>query len=249
MHNIANKARMAQVLGRMARQFPQEYNFYPRTWVLPAEISSFSSIFDEKGKSNDVFIIKPDAGAKGRGIFLTSSLEQVKQSMQKEISVAQRYIRHPLLIDGLKFDIRLYVLITSVAPPRLGLGSSLGLGIGSACSHATNLHPKPRLPTLPLLVRIYLFHDGLIRLCTEPYVDPYTTGTKQNMNDLQAHLTNYAINKDSDNFTQAEDETGAEVSSPEPNSDYNCKPITLIGGEQADSEVVYGLDGGALWRR
>ena len=54
MHNIANKARMAQVLSRMSRNFPEQYNFYPKTWVLPGEISAFSSQFDERGHSQQV---------------------------------------------------------------------------------------------------------------------------------------------------------------------------------------------------
>jgi hypothetical protein len=52
----------------------------------------------------------------GRGIFLTSTLERVALG---EPQVAQVYIHRPLLLDGFKFDIRMYVLVTSCCPLRM----------------------------------------------------------------------------------------------------------------------------------
>lgn len=67
---------------------------------------------------NPTFIVKPDGGSQGDGIYLIrdpSDLKLMAGSQAKQ-AVVQEYIQKPLLIDKLKFDIRLYVLIKSMGP-------------------------------------------------------------------------------------------------------------------------------------
>lgn len=158
MSNVARKGRLAQNLDRMRRNFPHEYSFYPRTWVLPVEWGAFKTEFDASGKTTRTFIIKPDSGCQGRGIFLTQDLDRVDPM---ESQVAQLYVQRPLLIEGFKFDLRLYVLVTSVIP-----------------------------------LRVYAFKDGLTRFCTEEYA----RASGGNLGRRCMHLTNYAVNKSSENF-------------------------------------------------
>ena len=61
------------------------------------------------------WILKPDAMAQGKGILLTKQWKRVEKIGQ-ESYVAQRYLSKPLLIDDLKFDLRLYVLVSGVNP-------------------------------------------------------------------------------------------------------------------------------------
>lgn len=37
MNEICRKDRLARNLNRMKKSFPDDYNFFPRTWSLPAE--------------------------------------------------------------------------------------------------------------------------------------------------------------------------------------------------------------------
>jgi len=80
-----------------------------------------------------------------------------------EHCVIQRYLTHPCLMDGLKFDLRIYVLVSGVDP-----------------------------------LRIFLYKEGLARLATEKYVGV----NSENIDDMCMHLTNYAVNKYSENFVQ-----------------------------------------------
>ena len=63
-----------------------------------------------------MWIIKPNAGSKGRGIYIIDDISEVPI---KDSCIISRYIENPLLINGLKFDIRLYVLVTSWDPLRV----------------------------------------------------------------------------------------------------------------------------------
>lgn len=55
-------------------------------------------------------------GCQGRGIFLTRTYENVSNT---EPLVVQRYLTDPYLIDGLKFDMRVYIVVTSCDPLRI----------------------------------------------------------------------------------------------------------------------------------
>mmetsp|Transcript_76798 Transcript_76798/g.151942 ORF Transcript_76798/g.151942 Transcript_76798/m.151942 type:complete len:723 (-) Transcript_76798:167-2335(-) len=183
---LARKTRLARNMARMQRLFPKEYNFLPPTWNLPDDIGELEKQFGGCTESKSFYIVKPDHLCQGRGIYLTTSLDRLRktavESRKKDsLAVVQLYLSRPMLIDGFKFDLRLYFLVCGKLE-----GGSAGLDL-----------------------RMFLFRDGLVRLCTTQYAPP-TTETER---DKCMHLTNYAVNKESDDFQHTDsDETGSKRS-------------------------------------
>ncbi|XP_052038310.1 tubulin polyglutamylase TTLL11 [Apodemus sylvaticus] len=143
MTEMVRKITLSRALRIMQNLFPEEYNFYPRSWILPEEFQLFvtqvQTVKDGDPTWRPTFIVKPDSGCQGDGIYLIKDPcdSRLTGTLHNRPAVVQEYIRKPLLIDKLKFDIRLYVLLKSLDP-----------------------------------LEIYIAKDGLSRFCTEPYQEP-----------------------------------------------------------------------------
>ncbi|XP_067009364.2 tubulin polyglutamylase ttll6 [Anabrus simplex] len=114
MLEICRKDLLARNLNRMRKLFPKDYNFFPKTWCLPADYGD--ALTYARSKRNRTYICKPETGCQGRGIFLTRSLKDLKPF---DRLICQVYLAKPFLIDGFKFDLRIYVLMTSCDPLRI----------------------------------------------------------------------------------------------------------------------------------
>lgn len=160
-------------------------NFHPPTFILPQDYTALveywnSSEANSEDESSDdsartfspqrkVFICKPPASARGQGISIVSTLDELKTLMantanaastakkkNKTQMVVQEYISNPCLLhNDAKFDLRVYVLVTSISP-----------------------------------LRLFIYEEGIVRFAANRY--------SKNIDDIKnqfIHLTNYSVNK------------------------------------------------------
>ncbi|KAM5309172.1 tubulin polyglutamylase TTLL6 isoform 1-T2 [Glossophaga mutica] len=114
MSEICRKDLLARNMSRMLKLFPKDFHFFPRTWCLPADWGDLQNY--SRSRKNKTYICKPDSGCQGRGIFITRTVKEIKPG---EDMICQLYISKPFIIDGFKFDLRIYVLMTSCDPLRI----------------------------------------------------------------------------------------------------------------------------------
>jgi len=79
-------------------------SIFPKTYILPKDTNSF--IKDET--SNKEYIVKTLYSGERAGVFLYEP--QMKHNLDK-YAVIQEYIKNPLLINGYKFDTRIFMVI------------------------------------------------------------------------------------------------------------------------------------------
>jgi tubulin polyglutamylase TTLL6/13 len=117
---LGRKNLLSKNISRMRKHLPHEYNFTPRTWLLPHqldELKAHSQALEEKNKKNKpAYIVKPEASCQGRGIYMTKKVDGFGPT---DHCVVQEYIMDPYLIDGLKFDLRIYALVKSIHPLKI----------------------------------------------------------------------------------------------------------------------------------
>lgn len=91
------------------------FDFLPKTYVLPEEHLQLQK---RLRKADERWILKPNSSSRGRGIFIIRDLLDVSAAALERCVVC-RYIDNPLLINGFKFDLRIYVAVTSFFPLRV----------------------------------------------------------------------------------------------------------------------------------
>ncbi|XP_059545040.1 tubulin polyglutamylase TTLL7 isoform X2 [Myotis daubentonii] len=166
MGEICRKDFLARNMTKMIKSRPLDYTFIPRTWIFPAEYTQFQNYMKElkKKRKQKTFIVKPANGAMGHGISLIRNGDKLPS---QDHLIVQEYIDKPFLMEGYKFDLRIYILVTSCDP-----------------------------------LKIFLYHDGLVRMGTEKYIPP----NESNLTQLYMHLTNYSVNKHNERFERDETE-------------------------------------------
>lgn len=174
---LGRKDNLWKNFNRMKNLFDKDFNFVPRTFIFPEDKNKFHKVYDKE----KMYIIKPVASSRGRGIKLLTKLRSIP-----ERCLVSEYISNPLVINNKKFDLRLYVVITSYNP-----------------------------------LKIYLYDEGLVRFASEDYEildeDEYIVNEDNDNDDEDeennnksakkifnknkfGHITNYTINKSSENF-------------------------------------------------
>eukprot|EP00729_Bicosta_minor_P006648 gene6648-26074_t len=157
---ICRKDSLARNLRPLQAKFPAE------SWVLPTELNALKKVSQAAlaaGKPK-TFIYKPSNAAQGIG--MTQSAYDLPSASYHAPLLVQEYLADPFLIEGFKFDLRVYVLVTSIDP-----------------------------------LQVHMYKDGLVRLSTTAYKKP----EQGNLGELFMHLTNYSLNKHSENFDGSDD--------------------------------------------
>ncbi|NWT02109.1 TTLL5 polyglutamylase, partial [Mionectes macconnelli] len=110
-YELTRKDRLYRNVTRMqlAHGF-KTFHILPQTFILPTEYQDFCNTYS---KDRGPWIVKPVASSRGRGVYLINNPSQI---VVEDNILVSRYISNPLLIDDFKFDVRLYVLVTSYDP-------------------------------------------------------------------------------------------------------------------------------------
>lgn len=132
---IGRKDRLWRNLLKMqTRCGKKEFNFFPQSFILPQDIKLLRKAWEE-GASHQKWIVKPPASARGIGIQVIHKWSQLPK---RRPLLVQRYLHKPYLIDGRKFDLRIYVYVTCYDPLRVYLFKD-GLVRFASCKYSSSM--------------------------------------------------------------------------------------------------------------
>ena len=112
---LANKEQLAEIAAAVSRRLREQGGeaqlSVPRTYVMPRDYDALQLFAHEH--PDTVWIQKPKAAARGEGVSLVEDVRWVETGSNW---LVQEYLAAPHLIDGHKYTLRCYGLITALDP-------------------------------------------------------------------------------------------------------------------------------------
>ncbi|XP_030673617.1 tubulin polyglutamylase TTLL11 isoform X2 [Nomascus leucogenys] len=144
---------------------------------------------DDDPSWKPTFIVKPDGGCQGDGIYLIKDPSDIRLAgtLQSRPAVVQEYICKPLLIDKLKFDIRLYVLLKSLDPLEIYIAKD---GLSRFC---TEPYQEPTPKNLHHIFMHLTNYSLNIHSGNFVHSDSASTGSKRTFSSILCRLSSKGV--------------------------------------------------------
>jgi tubulin polyglutamylase TTLL4 len=109
---LGRKDLLWQSYKKFNNQYKNDFNFLPESFILPKEKTVLTEAILKD--PNQMWVIKPILNSKLKGIKLLTSTEEIPKKC-----LISKYVMYPHLINEKKYDLRIFVLITSFTPLKI----------------------------------------------------------------------------------------------------------------------------------
>ena len=109
---LGSKANMWRNVQKQRRLHGKEFDICPMTYIFPEDYKRFMND-REMNNYKDMYILKPTGACCGRGIKVIGKKDPVPK---KGGYLVSKYLQNPHLLRGYKYDLRIYILVTSFEP-------------------------------------------------------------------------------------------------------------------------------------
>ena len=183
---FSNKDLLYTIYKSQKELFPNDYNFMKETYLYPEDKEIILKKFGNyKINKNNLWIVKPKDGNTGKGVHLFKSLE----SESNEFLIS-KYVTNPHLINGKKYDLRIYVLVTGLKPLKIYINKE-GLARISAQKFSLNEENYDN-------IFVHLTNTGVNKKSKEyVYAQDFNS---ENANKLSLHTYQKYISKEKANY-------------------------------------------------
>ena len=103
---------------RLKDNHPVEYNIMPDSYSLKSELKEFETA--RRHDPDQLWILKqPVSGSSNKTIRIMNSKTEIPEHVIETGPIVSKYIHNPHLINGFKYDLRIFALVSSFAPLKI----------------------------------------------------------------------------------------------------------------------------------